>query len=211
MNDNNWFRELFIDEAKAAKEYYESLGGESINNQDKTITENGTYTADEGYTGLGSVTVSVARDDQTDIEEQFIAAIERNATAINIPDGCIKIGNYAFYGCSKATEITIPDTVTHLGYETFGGCTKITEVEIPTSVYEIENKVFNGCSGLGTVTFVGNEKPQKPLTGRANFQGSAFMGCTNLLTINVPWAEGEVANAPWGATNATINYNYTGG
>lgn len=33
--------------------------GEQINNQDKTITENGTYTADEGYTGLGTVTVNV--------------------------------------------------------------------------------------------------------------------------------------------------------
>lgn len=38
----------------------------------------------------------------------------------------------------------------------------------------------------------------------------AFEGCTNLTAINVPWAEGAVANAPWGATNATINYNYTG-
>lgn len=34
-------------------------GGEEINNQDKTITENGTYTADEGYTGLGIVEVNV--------------------------------------------------------------------------------------------------------------------------------------------------------
>ena len=33
--------------------------GEEINNQDKTITTNGTYTADEGYTGLGTVTVNV--------------------------------------------------------------------------------------------------------------------------------------------------------
>lgn len=31
-----------------------------INNQDKTITENGTYTADAGYTGLGEVTVNVS-------------------------------------------------------------------------------------------------------------------------------------------------------
>jgi hypothetical protein len=31
---------------------------------------------------------------------------------------------------------------------------------------------------------------------------------TNLMTINVPWSEGEVINAPWGASNATINYNY---
>lgn len=33
--------------------------GEQINNQDKEITTNGTYTADEGYTGLGTVTVNV--------------------------------------------------------------------------------------------------------------------------------------------------------
>lgn len=33
---------------------------QEINLQDKTITENGTYTADSGYDGLGSVTVEVA-------------------------------------------------------------------------------------------------------------------------------------------------------
>ena len=34
--------------------------GETINNQNKTITENGIYSADEGYTGLGEVVVDVA-------------------------------------------------------------------------------------------------------------------------------------------------------
>lgn len=34
-------------------------GGTTINNQDKTITSNGEYTADTGYTGLGTVTVNV--------------------------------------------------------------------------------------------------------------------------------------------------------
>ena len=38
---------------------YNQSGNASINNQDKTITENGVYTADEGYTGLGTVTVEV--------------------------------------------------------------------------------------------------------------------------------------------------------
>ena len=33
--------------------------GTKINNQDKDITKNGTYTADEGYTGLGTVIVNV--------------------------------------------------------------------------------------------------------------------------------------------------------
>lgn len=36
-------------------------GGVPINNQDLDITQNGTYTADEGYTGLGTVDVDVPR------------------------------------------------------------------------------------------------------------------------------------------------------
>lgn len=35
-------------------------GVQEINNQDKTITQNGTYTADIGYTGLGTVNVNVS-------------------------------------------------------------------------------------------------------------------------------------------------------
>ena len=35
------------------------MQGTKINNQDKDITKNGTYTADEGYTGLGTVIVNV--------------------------------------------------------------------------------------------------------------------------------------------------------
>lgn len=44
-----------------------------------------------------------------------------------------------------------------------------------------------------------------------SIDSGAFSGCTNLTSIKVPWAEGAVANAPWGATNAAITYNYTGG
>ena len=44
----------------------EGTGGSTINNQDKTITQNGTYTADSGYTGLGEVTVNVPGQDLSD-------------------------------------------------------------------------------------------------------------------------------------------------
>ena len=73
---------------------------------------------------------------------------------------------------------------------------------LPAELLTIDTNAFYNCSGLTAITF-----KSKPST----FSASAFTGCTNLLTINVPWAEGEVADAPWGATNATINYNYTGG
>lgn len=38
-------------------------GGVAIKNQDKTITENGTYKADSGYTGLGTVSVNVPSEE----------------------------------------------------------------------------------------------------------------------------------------------------
>lgn len=39
---------------------------------------------------------------------------------------------------------------------------------------------------------------------------TAFRTCDNLVSIKVPWSEGSVAGAPWGATNATVTYDYTG-
>ncbi|MBQ1758967.1 MAG: leucine-rich repeat protein [Prevotella sp.] len=48
------------------RSYAEKIGeieGGEVHNQDKTITENGTYTYDEGYTGLGEVVVEVPQDE----------------------------------------------------------------------------------------------------------------------------------------------------
>lgn len=48
--------------------------GTTINNQDKEITVNGTYTADEGYTGLGTITVNVPQGGGSeDLQEQLNA------------------------------------------------------------------------------------------------------------------------------------------
>jgi hypothetical protein len=80
----------------------------------------------------------------------------------------------------------------------FKNKTTITEVVIPATVKGIEASVFVGCTGLTKATFKG--KPNE-------IPASVFSGCTNLTDIYVPWAEGALANAPWGATNATIHYN----
>jgi len=57
-------------------------GGAEINNQDKTITANGTYTADDGYTGLGEVKVAVP---ETETQEKSVT-ITQNGTVEVTPD-----------------------------------------------------------------------------------------------------------------------------
>ena len=82
----------------------------------------------------------------------------------------------------------------------FTGCTNLALTSLPAGVTSIGVEAFSGCTSLTSITFKGT-----PTT----INSSAFSGCTNLTDIKVPWAEGRVPNAPWGATNATITYNYT--
>ena len=71
---------------------------------------------------------------------------------------------------------------------------------LSSGITNIGDGAFSNCSSLVSLTFEGTPE---------SIGGSAFYGCSNLTTINVPWADGAVANAPWGATNATITYGYT--
>ena len=120
-----------------------------------------------------------------------------------LPIGLQSLGGYAFYGCKKISISSFPRTLTSLNTSNnFQSCIGITTLEFHDGFVSIASNNFSGCTGLTTVTFRGT--PNSMDTG-------AFYNCKNLTTINVPWAEGEVANAPWGATNATINYNQTGG
>jgi hypothetical protein len=121
-------------------------------------------------------------------------------TGISGLDNVITVYQYAFADCSSlAGEIRLPNAVT-LVSRAFYNCSKITSVYMP-KISRIQNQVFYNCTGLKEITF----KSTPTL-----IDSTAFQGCTNITTINVPWAEGKVANAPWGATNATINYNYKG-
>ena len=118
----------------------------------------------------------------------------------SLPSRLTSISANAFEDCTNLALTSLPSRLTSIGEFAFSGCTKLALTSLPSGITSIGNYAFQGCTGLTSITFTG-----KPTT----ISSSAFEGCTNLTTINVPWAEGEVANAPWGATNATINYNYT--
>ena len=63
-----------------------------------------------------------------------------------------KIGDYAFYRCSKLTSVTIGHSVTSIGHYVFSGCSRLTSVIIPNSVTDIGDGAFAGCSDMKSVT-----------------------------------------------------------
>ena len=120
-----------------------------------------------------------------------------------LPDGLKVLGNSAFYGCTSLALTSIENIsafVTGLNQNVFKDCISLQISVIPAQIKQLQSWAFQNCTGLTQITFKGT-----PTT----MQSNVFSGCTNLTVINVPWAEGEVANAPWGAVNATINYGVT--
>lgn len=108
--------------------------------------------------------------------------------------------NYVF-NHSKIKELYISNCKTNTNYQnTFSNCEQLTYAEIGIFGYMGYEWMAN-CPELEEVRII------KPTESSLQISQSAFNNCPQLSNIYVSWAEGEVANAPWGATNATIHYN----
>lgn len=115
-----------------------------------------------------------------------------------LPSKLQSIGNNAFSGCRSLSIETLPEGLTTIGSNGFYNCESIAIEDIPSTVTSIGGAAFRGCENLYTLAFHSKVN---------SLSNNAFINCTNLTDIYVPWGEGEVANAPWGAPNATIHYN----
>lgn len=123
-----------------------------------------------------------------------------NLALASLPDGLTSIGERTFMNCYELALTFLPDGLTSIGEYAFNHCGKLALTFLPHGLTSIDQYAFQNCN-IKTITFMGTPD---------SIASYAFRDNNNLTIINVPWAEGEVANAPWGATNATINYNYSG-
>lgn len=124
-----------------------------------------------------------------------------NLHKLELPETLKRIDNNAFYSCAQLESINLPNSLEEISMDAFYYCSNLHSLEFPERLKSIGSTAFGYCTNLSSITFKGI--PEK-------IDSIAFGWCKKLTTINVPWSEGEVANAPWGAANATINYNYTG-
>lgn len=110
--------------------------GATVNNQHKVITENGVYKADNGFTGLGTVTVNVPK--------KLPQVLDKTVTELTAEDlqGVTKIGDNAFYGCTLLASIEIPTSVTSIGNCAFYGTPLLNVVLKSTTPPTIQSNTF---------------------------------------------------------------------
>lgn len=117
-----------------------------------------------------------------------------------LPSNLKTINSSAFGDCTNLAITELPEALTTLNG--FYNCPNITIKKIPKSVTSVSSQAFYKCTGLTEMTFEGTPN---------SIYNNVFSGCDNLTVIRVPWSEDAVKNAPWGATNATIIYDYVEG
>lgn len=151
------------------------------------------------YTSLDSSGRVFAAKFRGTIVPEYAFAYLSELTSVDMPDNVIAIGDSGFYRCPKLQLASLPPGITSLGDFAFSDCSKLGLTSLPSGITSIGDSAFANCSGLETVRFTSTVSA---------IPNGVFSGCPKLSTIYVPWSQGQVANAPWGASNATIIYDY---
>ena len=80
----------------------------------------------------------------------------RGAVYVEINEGIVEIGDFAFINDNGIKDVIIPSGVTRIGKQTFYYCTNIDSLVIPDTVTKIDASAFTGCKSI-TVTYKGEK------------------------------------------------------
>ena len=130
-----------------------------------------------------------------------------------VPKGDIQIGAVAirqavFTRCANITSIVCDgSTFTSNSGSAFSYASGVKTVTLKNVTGSLPALVFAYMQSCHTVKFIGSH-PETITNNCFTGLGNIYVGANaRNIDIYVPWAEGAIANAPWGATKATIHYN----
>ena len=186
-------------------------------------------TVTDGVTSIGKYAFDECKNLEKAVLPQSVTEIKDNAFAncsnlknVELPNGITSFKFQSFANCSSLELTHLPDETKDINGQAFINCKSLKISKLPDKLEILKDFCFanipnlristipKSVKSIGNYIFNNNENTYITFEGTPNSISSAsFSGVSNLTVINVPWSEGEVANAPWGATNATINYNYT--
>jgi len=139
---------------------------------------------------------------------------------VEIGNGVLDIGNYAFYTCSSLTSITIPNSVTNIGTNTFQNGYSLTSITIPSSVTNIGNPAFYTCYSLASITIPKSVESISANTfqngysltsitipsGVQSIGNNAFYACRSLASITIPSSVTNIGDSAFAACRGVAHY-----
>jgi len=95
---------------------------------------------------------------------------------VTVPDGVVKIDNYAFESCTSLESIILPDTVETIGFNAFSDCSSLREFRFPASLKSLGINSFSRCTSLEKI-YVNSALER--------IENDSFLRCESLSEIYV--------------------------
>jgi hypothetical protein len=133
----------------------------------------------KGYTGIVAQVKIPSAIQGMQVREIATASFAGNRiiNSVEIPEGVVYIGNYAFVNCRNMLHISLPSSLTFIGESFFAG-SGLQSIVIPEGVTTIGRNAFSGCVNLSTITL--------PST-IVSIDNLAFNNCSALTTVITPY------------------------
>lgn len=185
-----------------------------------TLYNDGDLNMVPGTTGAAMGNLDVAATEWYDHRDEI--------TKVTLNDGFTNIGGSAFKGYTALSEVVIKGSNIAVGASVFDGCTNLSKIDLARvsnlNMYAFKNctsmpaQIVLGatslaenaiyyCAQITSIKFTGTPTS---INAKAFTMITAYNSAAKLTNIYVPWSSGVVANAPWGATGATIHYDTVG-
>lgn len=198
-----YFRDLRITEYQITKTGDCGAGGSNVKYE---LTKDGTLK----LTGSGAI---------KDYDSSGAPWRYEGVNNIEMSNSINRIGNYAFYACSKLIDLEIPTNITSIGQHAFYFCSGLESASIPSSVTEIGECAFQSCYKLSSLKI--NAKVTTiseccfsdcgklssillPATLKS-IGDSAFSGCSALVNISMPTTLTEIGDGAFSACSSVKN------
>lgn len=96
--------------------------------------------------------------------------------AVSLPSTLVSIGERAFYSCDSLRSLTLPDSLVLIGDFAFCGCVDLRVLKVGDSLKDIGASAFRGCYSLGVVDLPDSLK---------DIGDNAFSGCQSLRQVTI--------------------------
>lgn len=135
-----------------------------------------------------------------------------NVAFESLPSGLTSLSANTFRGCENLQFTALPDGITSIGSSCFYLCKNLPLVDLPSSLATLASTVFVACwRPSSNAGYDGQPHTLRFNSTPTSISTNIFNNDESLTDIYVPWTEGEVSGARWGATSATIHYNHVSG
>ncbi|CAJ1933650.1 unnamed protein product [Cylindrotheca closterium] len=132
--------------------------------------------------------------------EECVFGYHANLEHVELYQGLLRIGPFAFIACSFLESVALPSTVVTIGQHAFARCSNMVDINLPEGLQVIDDRAFYDCHSLGhvaipsTVAIVGKHAFQSCHSlvdiefrkGLKEIQEYAFWKCKSLCAVSIP-------------------------